>query len=102
MGARKIAAIGVHLSRWLTTHGFALNVTTDLSFFGRIVPCGLHGLEVASIESLTGEQPALAEVARRCLAHFAEVFDREPVAAAALAAPAEVTEGAAGPWVSGF
>ncbi|HRC87123.1 MAG TPA: lipoyl(octanoyl) transferase LipB, partial [Thermoanaerobaculia bacterium] len=51
VGKRKVASIGVHLSRWLTTHGFALNVSTDLRYFGAIVPCGLRGVEMASIES---------------------------------------------------
>lgn len=75
-GRCKVASIGVHLSRWITTHGFALNVTTDLSYFSGIVPCGLSNVEMASIESLTGERPGLAEVADRCAKHFAEVFER--------------------------
>ncbi len=78
VGERKIASFGVHLSRWLTTHGFALNVTTDLSYFGGIVPCGLAGVEMCSIESLTGRRPALAEVAEVCIGSFAEVFGRRP------------------------
>ncbi len=78
VGERKIGSLGVHLSRWLTTHGFALNVTTDLSYFAGIVPCGLAGVEMCSIESLTGRRPALAEVAEICIGRFAEVFDRRP------------------------
>lgn len=77
VGERKVASIGVHLSRWLTTHGFALNVSTDLSFFGGIVPCGLTGVEMASIESLTGSRPEVAEVGEIVARHFARVFDRE-------------------------
>jgi lipoyl(octanoyl) transferase len=76
---KKVASIGVHLSRWITTHGFALNVTTDLSYFRRIVPCGLPDVEMASIASLTGERPPLAEVAGRLVGHFAAVFGRELV-----------------------
>jgi lipoyl(octanoyl) transferase len=77
---RKIASIGVHLSRWVTTHGFALNVSTDLSYFAGIVPCGLNQVEMASIERLTGKAPALPEVAEVCARHFAEVFERDLVA----------------------
>jgi lipoyl(octanoyl) transferase len=91
-GARKVASIGVHLSRWITTHGFALNVTTDLSYFGGIVPCGLRDVEMGSIASLTGARPALPDVAARCAFHAAEVFARDlveigtPVAAPAVPA----------------
>lgn len=79
VGEAKIASIGVHLSRWVTTHGFALNVTTDLGMFGGIVACGLPGVEITSIEKLTGRRPALEEVAARYAAVFAERFGREPV-----------------------
>jgi lipoate-protein ligase B len=78
VGAAKIASIGVHLSRWITTHGFALNVTTDLDYFQRIIPCGLPGVRMASIESLTGLRPPLEEVAERLAAHFLERFPRVP------------------------
>mgnify|MGYP001822920446 CR=1 FL=1 len=73
----KIASIGVHVSRWVTTHGFALNVNTDLSFFSGIVPCGLQGVEMTSIERCTGERWDLAEVGARAAEHFAEVFARQ-------------------------
>lgn len=76
VGERKIASFGVHLSRWLTMHGFALNVTTDLAQFGGIVPCGLSGVEMCSIESLTGRRPPLEEVAAVCLERFGEAFER--------------------------
>ncbi len=79
VGERKIGSLGVHLRRWVATHGFALNVTTDLSFFSGIVPCGLEGVEMTSIAALTGRRPPLPEVAARCTAHFAAVFDRCPV-----------------------
>lgn len=81
-GGAKIASIGVHLSRWHTTHGFALNVTTDLAHFGGIVACGLAGVEMASVESLGAGSPALSDVAERCAHHFAEVFERRLVATA--------------------
>ena len=78
-GPFKVASIGVHLSRWITTHGFALNVSTDLSLFDGIVPCGLSSVRMASIASLTGESPAVADVASRLAFHFGEVFDRQMV-----------------------
>lgn len=81
VGAEKIASIGVHLSRWVTTHGFALNVSTDLSVFAGIVPCGLSGVSMTSIERLTGRAPSLPEIAAVCARHFGEIFDRELVAA---------------------
>lgn len=82
VGERKIASVGVHISRWLTTHGFALNVATDLSYFAGIVPCGLRGVAMASIESLTGRRPPLAEVAAACAGHLGDIFGRELVRAA--------------------
>ena len=80
VGERKIASIGVHLSRWITTHGFALNVSTDLSYFSGIVPCGLSQVEMTSVERLTGKAPTLAEIAAVCARHFGEIFGRELVA----------------------
>jgi lipoyl(octanoyl) transferase len=87
-GEEKIASIGVHLSRWITTHGFALNVSTDLSYFTGIIPCGLHQVRMASIERLTGAAPELPEIAAVAARHFGEVFDRELVAAGSAALPA--------------
>jgi lipoyl(octanoyl) transferase len=78
-GGRKVASIGVHVKHWVTIHGFALNVSTDLSFFAGIVPCGLTQVEMASIESLTGARPPLAEVAGAAMRHFAAVFERQLV-----------------------
>jgi len=75
VGGRKIAAIGVHLSRWVTSHGFALNVSTDLSYFQYIVPCGLTK-PVTSMVAL-GVRASLDEVGRRFAAHFARIFDCE-------------------------
>jgi lipoyl(octanoyl) transferase len=77
VGDDKIAAIGVHLSRWITTHGFALNVTDEpLPFFRGIVPCGITDGGVTSIERITGRRVGVREVARRLLVHFSEVFAR--------------------------
>jgi lipoyl(octanoyl) transferase len=95
---RKVASLGVHLSRWLTTHGFALNVTTDLAAFRRIVPCGLPDVEMASIASLTGARPELTEVAAQTAEAFAAVFARQLVAvdAGPLLHLAAATSGATG------
>ncbi|HET9225464.1 MAG TPA: lipoyl(octanoyl) transferase LipB [Thermoanaerobaculia bacterium] len=79
VGNAKIASIGIHLSRWITTHGFALNVSTALSYFAGIIPCGLHQVEMTSIERLTGIAPALPDVAAIAARHFAEIFGRELV-----------------------
>ncbi len=70
----KIGAIGVRISRWVTMHGFALNVAPDLSGFDLIVPCGIADLGVTSVAALTGQEPALTEVARRSLPIFERVF----------------------------
>ncbi len=78
-GERKIASIGVHLSRWITTHGFALNVSTDLAMFGGIVACGMPTVEMTSIEALNCEAPELADVAAVCAQEFGRVFDRSLV-----------------------
>ena len=75
---RKIAAIGVHLSRWVTSHGFALNVNTDLSYFQYIVPCGLTK-PVTSMAQL-GIRTTLDEVSRVLATHFGRVFECEMVA----------------------
>ena len=68
----KIAAIGVHIARWVTTHGFALNVNTDLSYFDFIVAC--EGEPVTSMEQIVGSETQLSEVEDRIVARFAEVF----------------------------
>ena len=79
VGDEKIASIGVHVSRWVTTHGFALNLTTDLSFFRGIVACGLPQVKMTSVEALTGESPGLEEVSLKVAAHFSQIFDRQSV-----------------------
>jgi lipoyl(octanoyl) transferase len=69
----KVAAIGVHISRWVTTHGFALNVNTDLSFFDLIIAC--EGEPVTSMYELLGHELRLRDVEDRIIARFAEVFE---------------------------
>jgi len=80
---RKIAAIGVHLSRWVTTHGFALNVSTDLDHFNLIVPCGIRDRGVTSIERLLGRPVPLEQVVRLLVPEFGAVFGREMIVSAA-------------------
>ncbi|HVO10415.1 MAG TPA: lipoyl(octanoyl) transferase LipB [Vicinamibacteria bacterium] len=80
VGADKIGAIGVRIARWVTSHGFALNVCTDLSAFDLIVPCGIRGRGVTSLERLLGRRVTVAEVMDRLALHFASVFQRETAA----------------------
>ncbi|HLK48121.1 MAG TPA: lipoyl(octanoyl) transferase LipB [Bryobacteraceae bacterium] len=82
---RKIAAIGVHISRWVTSHGFALNVNTDLSYFQYIVPCGLTKpvTSMAQLECAAG----LTEVSQTLARHFGRVFNCEMLLETVLAAP---------------
>ena len=78
-GARKIGAVGVRLSRWVTMHGFALNVSTDLSHFETIVPCGIADKGVTSIVRETALTPTVSEVGDRAAVHFAALFDAKIV-----------------------
>ncbi len=82
VGNDKLAAIGVRLSRWVTSHGFALNVTTDLDDFTLIRPCGLADRGVTSLARLTGAAVPVAAVADCVTKRFAEVFEREVAAGA--------------------
>ena len=76
--ARKICAMGVRASRWVTMHGFALNVNTDLGYFDNIIPCGIRGKAVTSLNvELAKATIPLAEVKERILLHFAEIFQTD-------------------------
>ena len=79
VGNDKIAAIGVRIARWVTSHGFALNVNTNLEHFRLITPCGLHGTGVTSISRLAGRVVGMDEVRAVVAETFAEVFERELV-----------------------
>jgi lipoate-protein ligase B len=72
---RKIASIGVHVTRWVTYHGFALNVSTDLADFGLIVPCGIDAVQMTSVSEESGRSVGVEEAAERVAASFGEVFD---------------------------
>jgi lipoyl(octanoyl) transferase len=76
VGEEKLAAIGVRISRWVTTHGFALNVTTDLTHFRTIVPCGIRDHGVTSLQRLMPRPPSLPETGSRFAGHFADIFGR--------------------------
>ena len=75
-GDEKIGAIGVRISRWITSHGFAFNVTTNIDFFNLIVPCGIADRGVTSLAAKLEKAPAMTEVEDRFVEHFAKVFDR--------------------------
>ena len=74
---RKICAMGVRCSRWITMHGFALNVNTDLDYFRYIIPCGIHDKKVTSLQVELGKQIDLADVKQRLSANFEKVFKIE-------------------------
>lgn len=76
---RKICAIGVRCSRWVTMHGFALNVNTDLNYFNFIIPCGIQNKQVTSIEKELGKAVAIEEVKQKLRGNFEKVFGVELV-----------------------
>lgn len=71
----KVAAIGIKVSRWVTMHGFAFNVNTDLKYFGNIVPCGITNKPVTSMQQLLGRRLNYAEVQEHIVEHFSEIFE---------------------------
>ena len=78
VGREKLAAIGVRIARWITSHGFAFNVSTDLSYFNLIVPCGISDRGVTSLARLLGRPVNQTEVEDRIALHFGQVFDCAP------------------------
>ena len=78
-GARKIASIGVGIRRWVTMHGFALNVTTDLSYFDAIVPCGIEGCRMTSVAASGNPQVTVAEIADTIERAFAAAFEYDRI-----------------------
>lgn len=82
VGDEKLAAIGVRIARWVTSHGFAFNLTTDLEYFNLIVPCGIADRGVTSLAHLLGRAVDRAEVEDHIVAHFCRVFDRVAAAPA--------------------
>jgi lipoyl(octanoyl) transferase len=79
VGDEKVAAIGVRIARWITSHGFALNVSTDLKYFEMIVPCGITDKGVTSLSRLLGRQVDMREVAQVFARRFGEVFERDMI-----------------------
>jgi lipoyl(octanoyl) transferase len=79
LGAEKIGAIGIRISRWITSHGFAFNVRTDLDHFTLIVPCGISDRGVTSLEKATGQSIPTRDVEEAIVRCFADVFDRQPI-----------------------
>jgi lipoyl(octanoyl) transferase len=84
-GKNKLAAIGVRISRWITSHGFAFNVGTNLGHFDLIVPCGIADKGVTSLEVLLGRPVQMDEVESAVVTSFAAVFERRPVQSASVA-----------------
>jgi lipoyl(octanoyl) transferase len=78
VGAEKLAAIGVRIARWVTSHGFAINVNTDLAHFDFIVPCGIRDKGVTSLNRLLGREVPVEAVEEAVIGAFTDVFERSP------------------------
>lgn len=79
VGGNKLAALGIRISRWVTMHGFAFNVTTDLNYFQLIVPCGIRDHGVTSLRKLLGSPIESGVVAGHIVRHFGEIFQRQMI-----------------------
>ncbi len=79
VGNEKIAAIGVKVSRWITMHGFALNITTDLSYFDRIIPCGIFHRGITSMEKVSENIITTDDVVKSIIRNFSEIFDYDVI-----------------------
>ncbi|MEX1010842.1 MAG: lipoyl(octanoyl) transferase LipB [Balneolaceae bacterium] len=84
IGGKKVCALGIRCSRWVTMHGFALNVNTDLTWFNHIVPCGINDRSVATLSGLAGQKLDEEEVKKALTRHFGDVFEAEMVPVAGM------------------
>jgi lipoyl(octanoyl) transferase len=89
----KLGSLGVHLSRWVTSHGFAYNVSTDLRYFDLIVPCGIAGKRATSLERALGRAVSPQEAERCLIAHFGEIFERKMMDSVSLSKLQDILDG---------